>query len=114
MYAINSHSYTHLILALGIVREPTVWVFITSQYPGIHDIRLATYDIVHHGVRHEWTMLVPGSVLSYMRTLAPYTLSVSQRVVVRAATQATSRKTTCKSPRKREKRGEGDVQQQQR
>ena len=40
MYASNSHSYTHLILALGIVREPTVWVFITSYYPGIHDIGL--------------------------------------------------------------------------
>ena len=26
-----SHSYTHLILALGIVREPTVWGFITSK-----------------------------------------------------------------------------------
>ena len=38
MYASNSHSYTHLILALGIVREPTVWEFITSKYPGIHDI----------------------------------------------------------------------------
>ena len=25
MCASNSHSYTHLILALGIVREPTVW-----------------------------------------------------------------------------------------
>ena len=25
MYASNSNSYTHLILALGIVREPTVW-----------------------------------------------------------------------------------------
>ena len=36
MYASNSHSYTHLILALGIVREPIVWVFITSKYPGIH------------------------------------------------------------------------------
>ena len=42
MYASNSHSYTHLILALGIVRKPTVWVFITSKYPGIHDIGLAT------------------------------------------------------------------------
>ena len=31
-----------LILALGIVREPTVWVFITSKYPGIHDIGLPT------------------------------------------------------------------------
>ena len=41
MYATNSHSYTHLILALGIVREPTVWGVIT-QYPGIHDIGLAT------------------------------------------------------------------------
>ena len=36
------HSYTHLILALGIVREPIVWVFITSKYPGIHDIGLPT------------------------------------------------------------------------
>ena len=40
MYASNYHSYTHLILALGIVREPTVWVFITSKYPDIHDIGL--------------------------------------------------------------------------
>ena len=38
MYARNSHSYTHLILALGIVREPTIWAFITVKYPGIHDI----------------------------------------------------------------------------
>ena len=43
MYARNSHSYTHLILALGIVREPTVWILITSKYPGIHDIGLPTY-----------------------------------------------------------------------
>ena len=42
MYASNSHSYTHLTLALGIVRESTPWVFITSQYPGIHDIGLPT------------------------------------------------------------------------
>ena len=28
----NPHSYIHLILALGIVREPTVWGFITSKY----------------------------------------------------------------------------------
>ena len=40
MCASNSHSYTHLILALGIVREPTVWGFITSEYPGTHDIGL--------------------------------------------------------------------------
>ena len=36
----NSHSYTPLIPALGIVREPTIWGFITSEYPGIHDIGL--------------------------------------------------------------------------
>ena len=40
MCASNSHSYTHLILARGIVRKPTVWVFITSKYPGTHDIGL--------------------------------------------------------------------------
>ena len=34
MYASNSHSYTHLIIALGIVRKPVG--FITWQYPGIH------------------------------------------------------------------------------
>ena len=27
----SSHSYTYLILALGIVREPTVWVIMTSN-----------------------------------------------------------------------------------
>ena len=43
MYASNSHSYTHLILALGIVRKPKVWVFITSEYHGIHDIGLPNY-----------------------------------------------------------------------
>ena len=40
MCASNSHSYTHVIQALGIVRKPTVWVFITSKYPGTHDIGL--------------------------------------------------------------------------
>ena len=40
MCASNSHSYTHLIQALGIVRKPTVWVFITSKYLGTHDIGL--------------------------------------------------------------------------
>ena len=40
MYARNYHSYTHLILALGIVRKPMVWGFITSEYPGIHDVGL--------------------------------------------------------------------------
>ena len=42
MYASNIHSYTHLILALGIVSEHTVWGFITSQYPDIHDTGRAT------------------------------------------------------------------------
>ena len=40
MYASNYHIYTYLITALGIVRECTVLVLITSQYPGIHDIGL--------------------------------------------------------------------------
>ena len=42
MYASNSHSYTHLILALGIVRKPTVWVLLLHQAIGIHDIGLPT------------------------------------------------------------------------
>ena len=42
MYAYNSHICTHLTLALGIVREPTIWIFITSKYPSTHDIGLAT------------------------------------------------------------------------
>ena len=46
IYASNSHIYTHLILALGIVREPVVWGFITSQYTGIHDIGLPTNTLV--------------------------------------------------------------------
>ena len=45
MYTSNSHSYTHLILTLGIVRKPTVWVFIASKYPGTHDIGLLMPDI---------------------------------------------------------------------
>ena len=50
MYASNSHSYTHLLLALGIVIKPTVWVlnFITSEYPGIHDIGLPL-NMMGHG-----------------------------------------------------------------
>ena len=45
MCASNSHSYTRLILALGIVREPTVWWFITSEYPGIHAIGLPNFSV---------------------------------------------------------------------
>ena len=48
MCAINSHSYTHLILALGIVREPTVWGFITSKYSCTRDIGWATKGDVTH------------------------------------------------------------------
>ena len=49
IYTIHSHSYTHLILALSIVRKPTIWGFITSEYPGIHNIGRAmqiTYPTV--------------------------------------------------------------------
>jgi hypothetical protein len=35
MYASNSHTYTHLILAMGIVREPTVWVFHALGHKGV-------------------------------------------------------------------------------
>ena len=42
----NYHSYTHLILALGIVRELTVWSFMTSECPVIHDIGLMAYEQV--------------------------------------------------------------------
>ena len=56
VYASNYHSYTHLILGLGIVREPTVWGFITSKYPGMHDIGLPSTNnsilIMIHGVGH--------------------------------------------------------------
>ena len=54
MYASNYHSYTHLILALGIVRRPTVWGFITSQYPiCIHDIGLPNIKPLHSRVNRE-------------------------------------------------------------
>ena len=46
MCASNSHSYTHLIQALGIVRKPTLWGFITSKYPGTHDIGLPNIRVV--------------------------------------------------------------------
>ena len=59
MCASNSHSYTHLILAVGIVRKPTVWVFITSKYPGTHDIGLpstSTYPCVARVQLHPPTL----------------------------------------------------------
>ena len=40
MCARNYHSYTHLILALSIVRKPTVWGFISSKIICMHDIGL--------------------------------------------------------------------------
>ena len=67
MYASNSHSYTHLILALGIVREPTVWVFITSTYPGIHDIGLPTIISRFYNVSTP-----PTPSLSLRRTARPH------------------------------------------
>ena len=63
MYSSDSHSYTHLILALGIVREPTVWGVFTSQYPNIHDIGRAntTLDRMARGVgvRGHNTVVIP-------------------------------------------------------
>ena len=58
MYASNSHSYTHLILALGIVRESTVWGFITSKYPGIQDIGLAKGSSAHRLASHRTRILL--------------------------------------------------------
>ena len=45
----NSHSYTHLILALGIVREPTVWALLLQNIYCTHDIGLPslTYIRIH-------------------------------------------------------------------
>ena len=42
MYASNSHSCTHLVLALGIVREPTVWGSLLHQASEIHAIGRGT------------------------------------------------------------------------
>ena len=49
MYARINHSYTQLIQChvSGIVREPTVWGFISSQYPSIHDIGRTNTDFAH-------------------------------------------------------------------
>ena len=43
MCALNYHSYTHLKLALGIIREPTVWEFMTSKHPCTHNIGHGDY-----------------------------------------------------------------------
>ena len=44
MYARNSHSYTHLILALGIVREPTVWGLLLHNILTYNDTGRARLD----------------------------------------------------------------------
>ena len=59
MYASNYHSYTHLIRALGIVREPTVCWFVTSEYPGIHDIGLPIH--VQRYIEPRGTRSIPDS-----------------------------------------------------
>ena len=67
MCASNSHSYTHLIQALGIVREPKVWGFITSKYLGTHDIGLPS---------------VRGNTPGLLRTETPVKLNMrSLRVI---------------------------------
>ena len=66
MCARNSHSYTHLILALGIVREPTVWVFITSKYPGTHDIGLPTIRYM----RDSWNLMDAINYSCFVVTIA--------------------------------------------
>ena len=48
MCARNYHRYSHLISALGIVREPTVLGFMTSKYSCTHDIGRAINDTWHN------------------------------------------------------------------
>ena len=55
IHASYSHSYTHLILAMCIVSEPTYWVFITSKYPGIHDIGLPNHRRRYADTEHTQT-----------------------------------------------------------
>ena len=49
MYANNSHSYTHLILALRIVIENLQYGVLLFHNPSIHDIGLA---IMRHCLEH--------------------------------------------------------------
>ena len=62
MCASNSHSYTHLILALGIVRKPTVWGIITSKYPGTHDIGLPNNVVSQGWLRVKSSELIAASL----------------------------------------------------
>ena len=68
MYASNSHSYTHLILALGIVSEPTIWVFITSEYPGIPDIGLATISSIQKALYRHTKQVFKGYTYENAKT----------------------------------------------
>ena len=73
MYASNIHSYTHLILALGIVKEPTVWGFIASKYPGIHDIGQPTTSIDAKNQTAAWTLPLPSMILGFrVKHTMPY------------------------------------------
>jgi hypothetical protein len=72
MYASNSHSYTHLILALGIVREPTVWDFITSNISW-HTLHWPAYyctTILAHVLYTRTSTTIHAHVL-HTRTHAP-------------------------------------------
>ena len=66
MYASNSQSYTHLILALVIVREPTVWVLITSKYPGTHDIGLPANTISSPAHAHPAALVRPADQVTLL------------------------------------------------
>ena len=51
MYASNSHSYTHLVLALGIVRKPTVWGYGLSLQNILESTQYMTYVVYVYGHR---------------------------------------------------------------
>ena len=62
IYACNSHTYTHLIVALGIVRKPTGVFFLFSffRYPGTHDIGCLTTGEARHGSAQHIRMHLEG------------------------------------------------------
>ena len=67
-----------LILALGIVRKPTVWVFIPSEYPGIHhDMTLASLPACAQ--RHDNTLVHPTLSTLRIRT-AVQTISIDSTI----------------------------------
>ena len=91
MCASISHSYTHLIQALGIVRKPTVWVFITSKYPGTHDIGPPDSIILH---KHHFPRACRSEHM-----LAQRTRSRGQRRAKTTSTTTTMVKTVAAGPR---------------